>query len=200
MGRRNLDVASRETSIPVTVSWEPFFLNRDTPPEGIDLIDYIASKYGPQMMQQYPARARQMAATGRKVGINFSDSRRVVNTLKAHSLMEWCNETNPNLSDLLMESLFQAYFEDSVDVNDIENLVACVSKVDGLDVSAAKTAIESGSYSEGVLRKDADAKKKRVNGVPFFIIENQNDGSTIKFSGAQPPDVIKEQLAEAFKA
>lgn len=36
-----------------------------------------------------------------------------------------------------------------------------------------------------------------VSGVPFFIIENQRGGRNSVFSGAQPPEVIAEQLEEA---
>ena len=128
-----------------------------------------------------------MHDTGRQAGIIFSEKRRVVNTMNAHRLMEWCNTTQPELADSLMENLFSAYFEEGLDVSKFETLIEICRKVEGLDMEAAKTALETTElFSDEVIEKDNKAKRGlRVSGVPFFIIENQNGGRPITFSGAQ---------------
>ena len=40
-------------------------------------------------------------------------------------------------------------------------------------------------------------KSQGISGVPFFIIEQNNGGKPLAFSGAQPIDVIAECLEEA---
>lgn len=43
----------------------------------------------------------------------------------------------------------------------------------------------SDKYRAEVMHKDNQMKRMRVGGVPFFIIENQNGGRPVAFSGAQ---------------
>ena len=46
-------------------------------------------------------------------------------------------------------------------------------------------SVLSDKYKSDVMQKDYQMKRLRVGGVPFFIIENQNGGRPVAFSGAQ---------------
>jgi predicted DsbA family dithiol-disulfide isomerase len=47
VGKRRLEQAIKKLDAPVSVRWLPFFLNPNVPPEGWDLKEHIAEKYGP---------------------------------------------------------------------------------------------------------------------------------------------------------
>jgi len=89
----------------MTVEWEPFLLNRDTPAEGIDMIDYIRDRYGGDMARNFDKRVEGMAASGRAVGISFNRSRRVVNTLDGHRLVEFVKGRYADKAGILMVSI-----------------------------------------------------------------------------------------------
>ncbi len=186
MGKRNLELAAREASIPIQVQWEPFFLSTDTPKEGIEISEYLAMKYGSQNMAQMSKRMEHLNEAGRAVGINFTKSRLVVPTIDAHRLMEWCNtQQSAAKGDELMENIFKKYFEQGKNISNKEILLDAIREV-GLDVSAADKMLSSNEFTSDVISKDRSVKGGRISGVPFFILSNDNVKSKpITFSGAQ---------------
>ena len=115
-----------------------------------------------------------------------------------------------------MEILFKKYFVDGTNLNDIDSTTSTNQSV--LLTSALEAGISEGivqayqnidksskaSLLRGIEAKDNSAKQQRVNGVPFFIIENQNVDNSSKrkhlmFSGGQPVDAMTEYLEEAYK-
>lgn len=168
------------------VKWEPFFLNINTPHEGIPLMEYIKDKYGPQAAAGFLQKRKHLSDAGTKVGIAFTDDRLVIPTLDCHRIVEWCNETAPEKADTLMESIFIAYFERGENVSRREVLLEVCGRVHDLDVNGAASMLEGDSYRESVMEKYTSATRNlRVSGVPYFIIENQNGGRPTSFSGAQ---------------
>ena len=164
----------------------PFFLNRNVHPEGEDLVEYIAKKYGPEAGRRFNSPDNPLNAAGRKVGIDFNPARRVIPTLLCHRAMEWCNEKTPEKSDEFMEALFKAYFEQAADVSKTDSLLACAEAV-GLDVGALRAVLDK--PEEFLAAVDAKAshatRNLRVSGVPYFIIEGPGTDRPIAFSGAQ---------------
>jgi predicted DsbA family dithiol-disulfide isomerase len=128
VGKRNLEEAARQSGVPIAVQWEPFFLDTTTPAEGRDLKEYITTKYGPEAAASFAAPDGPLDTAGRAVGIAFNKSRRIINTLDGHRVMEWCNQNQPALSDHLMEILFKAYFVEAKDLSNRDVLLdVCVS-------------------------------------------------------------------------
>jgi len=168
------------------VQWEPFFLATDIPKEGMDMMDYFAAKYGAANLSQIAKRTEYLHEAGRNVGIAFSKARRVVPTLNAHRLMEWCNSRQPlQKSDELMENLFKKYFEEAKDISSHDVLVEAAREA-GLDVAQVTAFLTSDELGSAVLGKDMQVKKEmRVSGVPFFVITKSGGGKPLTFSGAQ---------------
>ena len=50
VGKHHLEEAmkSLEEDVSFQVLWSPFFLNSNTPEEGIPVLEYLSRKYGPQ--------------------------------------------------------------------------------------------------------------------------------------------------------
>lgn len=166
-------------------------MNINTPPEGYDLQEYLFSKYGSAAVARFSSLDNPLDKAGERVGITFNKSRRVINTLDGHRLMEWCNNNFPEKADSLMESLFHAYFEQAKDLSKVDELLSCAKAV-GLDETAAREILEGTAFRDEVLLADGEVKSKlRVSGVPFFIIEPLGGGRPTAFSGAQVMTVIK---------
>lgn len=172
-------------SLSVEVRWRPFFLNLNIPPEGEDLIQHLVAKYGRQAVERFSAPNNPLDAAADRVNIKFNKARRVINTMDAHRLVEWCSEKHPDRVDLLMESMFHAYFENARDLSKHEELLQVTDGV-GIDRSAVQTVLLSDAHREAVLRFDRDIKR-RVSGVPYFIVEDPRfpRQKPVTLSGAQ---------------
>ena len=172
-------------SLTVSVQWKPYLLSVNTPPDGEDMFEHLAAKYGRQAAERFRLPGNPLDLAGEKVGISFSKTRRFVNTMDGHRLMEWCNTVQPDKSDALMEVLFHAYFEEGRDISKKAELVQAAQCV-GLDVEAINAMLDSNQYRDTVLQFDNQVKnRKGVSGVPHFIIEDNNGGRPTAFSGAQ---------------
>lgn len=182
----------------VTIEWKPYMLSPNTPDEGEDLMEHLAAKYGRAAVEKFGKPGNPLDLAGKKVGINFNQARRFINTVKGHQLMEYCNRTHPEKSNELMEKLFHAYFEEAKDLSKVPELLS-VASIAGLDTVAVETVLQSNQFRDDVLRYDHQVKTQlRVSGVPYFIIESNKTGERpTAFSGAQPPEVIAEVLLEA---
>lgn len=180
---------SRELNLSIT--WEPFFLNKDTQPEGVPLMEYLQRKYGPTAVARFSSPNNPLDAAGKKVGIVFNPNRRVVPTLDAHKIVEWVKATSP-LGNTFMELLFQKYFVQGLNIAQRDTLLSCVQEI-GLNVEEAERILNSAEYTSSVLEKDRRNNRMGIHGVPFFIMGKQS------FSGAQPPVVLEEMLNVMFE-
>jgi predicted DsbA family dithiol-disulfide isomerase len=85
-----------------------------------------------------------------------------------------------------MEQLFKSYFEEAKDLSKIETLVSIARSVDGLSEDSVRSMLESDQFAAEVLQADQRSKRGlRVSGVPYFVIEDNNGGRPVAFSGAQ---------------
>lgn len=201
MGKRHLEAAISSSpelqGTVVRVHWLPFLLNQNTPEEGYDLRDYLAMKYGPDVAEKFGVPDNPLNSAGRKVGINFNLSRRIINTVAAHALVEHVMTSDIEKTNDLMEAMFVAYFEEAKDLSKVEELQS-VGRVIGLCSETVKNVVTSNASKTAVLRKVRETQHAyRVRGVPFFLVEPIDGGRPIAFSGAQPPEIIAEQLVEA---
>ena len=200
MGKRHLEAAASKASIPISVDWQPFFLNHNTPAEGEDLLAHLTKKYGPAAVARFDAPDNPLDRAASKVGIAFNKRRRVVRTADSHRLVEWCKATAPEREDALMEALFKAYFEEAKDLSQRSELAACAAAC-GIDGAAAAALLESDEYAREVEVKARGWSRQGVSGVPFFVVHPRSgEGQPVGFSGAQPSEMIAEVLAEQAAA
>ena len=184
---RALDLSGRND---IAISWRPFQLNPDMPPEGMTRDDYVRAKFGggDRPRQIYQA----IAESGREAGIEFQFSKikRTPNTVLSHRLVHW--SAKQERQDEVVAELFRAYFEDGLDVGDLEILVECARRA-GLDRELAHQFLLSEEGRQEVVASDVYARRLGINGVPCFIVNRK-----YAVSGAQPPSAFVEvfNLAE----
>ncbi len=178
IGYRQLEQALNETGIAAKVQWHPFELNPEMPPEGQNLRDHLAEKYGTTPEQSIAAR-QQLSDLGATLGFvfDFNDDARMVNTFQAHQLIEWADEQGQQSEVKL--ALFKAHFSDARNVSDIDTLVAIATET-GLDGEAARVALEGEQMAWNVRTMQQFWIEKGVRGVPAMVFDKQH-----LLSGAQ---------------
>ena len=189
VGKRRLEKATAAVGGPVAVRWLPFQLNPAMPKEGVSRREYRTRKFGSwERSQELDAR---VVAAGEAEGIHFAFDRieRTPNTLDAHRLV-WLAERQ-GVQDAVVEALFRAYFTEGRDISNRQTLLNVVAEA-GLDRHEAEALLNAEDGLEGIKDGDALARRFRVDGVPFFIVNG-----TLTLSGAQQPDAFLEAFQRA---
>jgi predicted DsbA family dithiol-disulfide isomerase len=182
-----LDRVSGEVS--ADLHFQPFELNPQMPPEGQDINEHLAEKYGATPEQSQRNR-EGIRARGEAVGFTFSmDKRgRIYNTFDAHRLLHWAAEEGRQPA--LKHALFRAYFTDGENPSSHEVLL-CVAAEVGLDVARAKQILASDEYAEETRQQERFYLDQGIHSVPAVIINNR-----YLISGGQPVEVFEQALRQ----
>jgi predicted DsbA family dithiol-disulfide isomerase len=189
IGKRRLEKAVAAFDGPVRVRWLPFQLNPSMPKEGIRRREYRTRKFGSwERSQELDARVVEV---GQSEGIHFAFDRieRTPNTLDAHRLIGLAERKG--VQGAVVEALFRAYFTEGRDISNRRTLLDVVAEA-GLDRLEAEALLNSDGGLEAIKDADALARRFRVEGVPFFVV---ND--TLTLSGAQQPDAFLAVFRQA---
>ncbi len=173
--------------VDADLHWHPFELNPQMPPEGQDLREHLAEKYGTTAAQSHAARER-LTGIAKSLGVEFRfyDGMRVRNTFRAHQLLHWAGEQGRQ-TDLEL-ALFDSYFSREEDVDDLDVMVAAAGRA-GLDEELARAVVADGRYADAVREEQQFWLGKGINAVPSFIL----DGRYL-IPGAQDPEVFVAAL------
>ena len=206
IGKRHLEAALAQCDLPVSIRWLPYFLNPDTPPEGEAYRPFLERKFGgAAALEGIWARVRD---AGVKTGIDFAFEKIELraNTLHAHRLiyhaqtvMSAARPETVSLADGaggtaigdLVEALFAAQFLAGRHVGD-RAVLADVAASCGMEREAVLRYLESAADAEAVRGGADEARRKGINGVPFFIFNNR-----LAASGAQPPQALLQVMRQA---
>jgi predicted DsbA family dithiol-disulfide isomerase len=181
IGKRRLEKAlALRPDLVVDVTWRPFQLNPDMPPEGMERKAYVTAKFcgGGHADRIYA----NVAEVGESIGIPFAFDRirRTPNTRDAHRLIRWA--AAQGRADPVVEGLFRAYFIDGRDIGDRATLAETAGAA-GLEASEAGRWLEGTADIGPVLAEDRGARRLGINAVPCFIFERH-----YAVSGAQEPE------------
>jgi predicted DsbA family dithiol-disulfide isomerase len=191
VGTRRFSAALDRFDRDVDVSYRAFELDPTVPPEGMDLDDYLARKFGnPAALDGVRGR---LARVGAEVDIDFRwDGQRRVNTFDAHRLAVWGEDVGgAGVRAALEQRLFRAYFTDNDDVSDHAVLSGLAADVD-LDHTAAAEALATGAGADRVRAEEAKATELGIGAVPTFVIEGR-----WAIPGAQDVDTFVQVLQRA---
>jgi predicted DsbA family dithiol-disulfide isomerase len=189
IGKRRLEkaIAALDRQHEVRVRWLPFQLNPTMPREGISRRDYRIKKFGSwERSQELDARVIEV---GKEEGINFAFDKieRTPNTVDAHRLI-WLADKD-GVQDAVVEALFRAYFTEGRDISNRQTLIDVVAEA-GLD--RVEGVLNGDDGLEAMKVAEELSRRHRVEGVPFFIVNNK-----ITLSGAQHPDSFLEAFRQA---
>lgn len=191
IGLKSLETALGRASdaVAADLHFQPFELNPDMGPEGQDIGEHIAQKYGSTPAQQEQSR-EMIRQRGADVGFTFDMSRRgrIYNTFDAHRLLHWAELEGRHLA--LKKALLRAYFTDGEDVSSSGVLVRLAEGA-GLDAARARAVLDSGAYAEDVRRQERLFQQRGIHSVPATIV----DGTHL-IPGGQPPEVFEQALRQ----
>jgi predicted DsbA family dithiol-disulfide isomerase len=192
--RLELAVAEVQDEVGVDINWRPYRLNPDYPPEGVDQKKMLVQKLGGE--ERVAQAHRTLTDLGREVGINYDFEAITIgpNTLDAHRLIHWAMIEDREKQDKVVAALFKANFEEGRNIGDHAVLLDIAEKA-GLDRAVIASLLASEADRDLVLAEIDAAQKMGVNGVPFFIFDQQ-----YAVSGAQTPEVLAGALREIAKA
>ena len=195
IGLKSLEAALAKLGDEVIadIRFQPFELNPDMSPEGEDLTEHIAKKYGSTPEQM--ARNREMIrARGAELGFVFDMSKRarIYNTFDAHRLLHWAEGTGKQRE--LKQALFNAYFTDGRDPSDRQVLEE-VAATAGLDCERARQILTSTEYADEVRSREHLYLRNGIQAVPAVILNNR-----YLVQGGQPIEVFERALRQAAAA
>jgi len=168
----------------VEVEWRPFYLRPDTPPEGMELPEYIKH-----------ARANGSEERLRTIanlhGMEFKSTERIYNTRLAHEATEYAREHGRG--NEFHKVLFRAVYVEGKDPGSW-GVLRFVAQEVGLNADEMQSSVESEKYTANVAEQVQWAYQIGVSGVPTYVINDR-----YALVGAQPYEVFKNALAQIME-
>jgi predicted DsbA family dithiol-disulfide isomerase len=181
IGKRHLDEALKAVQGPYDVSWNPFQLNPEIPPEGQPFDIYLTKRFGS------PANVEpvleHLTAEGKASGIQFRFDRiqHVPNTLPVHQLMQHAATAGADQS-ALADHLMSAFFEDGINIGE-RGILVDIAKAHGISAKETIEAVGSDRIRQIVATREAQVRSSGIAGAPGFLINQR-----LLVVGAQPID------------
>jgi predicted DsbA family dithiol-disulfide isomerase len=162
------------------VTWLPFDLHPEYPPEGIPRA---------QLLARYGGFDAQLAARFAQEGLEYAPNPDVVpNSFAALRLAELARDLDRH--DEVHDRLMDAYWRDGVNIGDPDELRRLLHDLPADDV---ERVLATDAYADRVRASTNQALSVGVNGVPAWVIDGR-----MLVPGAQPREVftrVFEQLA-----
>ncbi len=172
-------VAKLENEYDVEIDWKPFYLRPDTPPEGMDLPDYVKRA-------QASGADKRLQEMAQQNGLDFVPTKRLHNTRLAHEAHAYAAENGQGKA--FHHAVFQKIYGQGLDISDWQVLRQAASEA-GLDPDDMQRTVDGGKYTQLVMEEVQLASQIGVTGVPTYVI---NDRYAVV--GAQPYEVFKNAL------
>jgi predicted DsbA family dithiol-disulfide isomerase len=191
IGLKSLEQALQrlDGEVVADLHFQPFELNPQMGPEGENVAEHLAHKYGstPEQMAKNQEGIRQRGAS---LGFVFDmDKRsRIYNTFDAHRLLHWAELEGKQPA--LKLALLETYFSKGENVSSHDVLVRVASEV-GLDITEARKVLAENRYADEVRQQEQFFQSQGIRAVPSVIINGK-----YLVQGGQPPEVFEQTLRQ----
>ncbi|MCA5006253.1 DsbA family oxidoreductase [Sphingobacterium sp. WQ 366] len=193
IGKRRFEKSLENSSLndSVEIEWKSFQLNPDLQTDpSIRIDEYLALHKG-MPVDQAKALNTQVTQMAAEEGLVYNFDKSVVaNSFRAHVLTHFAKKYHKQ--DEVEELLFQSYFTDGKNIDDIEVLKNLAEKV-GLNALEYEDIVAKGTLDDEVKMDINEARQMGVQGVPFFVYDRK-----YAVSGAQPVELFAQTLEKAF--
>lgn len=180
IGKAKLDAALEiRPDHPFAIHWQPFMLNPDMPPGGMDRRTYLEAKFGGQRQAVQAYLPVQQAAEGAGLQMDLARIARTPCTLNAHRLIHWAGLEGRQAA--VVSALFRGYFAEGLDIGDPETLADLAARA-GMDRALTATLLAGENDIADIRARDAAIRESGLRGVPGFVIDAQ-----YVLTGAQEP-------------
>lgn len=199
----------------IEIVWKPYQIDPNIHIHGELFEDYCQRRWGGSEWTTY------LLQQGRKEGCNFANWKYICNTLRAHQLILYGTKYHSSdacTTDTMNAALFQALYEEGLNISRLDPLVTIGSKMfisansdtstSGFNADHLRTYLKEHQGRTEVEDEMENVQQQyRVRGVPSFhvgIVESNANtdnnidlpwiSTPISFSGAQPADIFVEIL------
>lgn len=190
VGSARLDkaIADLPDDIEVVVENHPFYLDPNTPAEGVVVADMLREKYGKEPSEMW----ERVEGEARKAGVTLDLSKqpRMFPTKKAHTITRLAKPLG--IQHELANAIANAYFLEHRQIND-DNVLADIAAEYGFDRGDAIDAMNDENELAITEQLANDAAAQGIRGVPFFVF-----GEKYALSGAQPDEVFQRALQQTI--
>ncbi len=184
--------AARIPGLALDIHFHPFELNPGMGPDGQDIEEHLAEKYGASPTQLAGTR-QAIRERGAALGFDFRmEARsRIYNTRDAHRLLHWADEAfGGAVQRTLKVGLLKAYFTDGRNVSDpavlLEQAVAA-----GLPEAQARELLASRRYDAEVAEAEAQVHAQGIHAVPAIVVNQRH-----LIQGGQSVEVFEQLLRQ----
>ncbi|NJD86531.1 MAG: DsbA family oxidoreductase [Betaproteobacteria bacterium] len=180
-------LARLKGELDVNIHFEPFELNPDMGPEGVETVPYLMRKYGrtAEQVRETQARIRERGAA---VGFAFGERKHVWNTFNAHRMLHWAGQEGRGLD--LKRALLRAYHGEGRNPGAADVLVELAGAV-GLDAARAKAIAEGDEFTSEVRQRERFWIERGVSAVPTLVVDDR-----YVIEGGQPPEAYEQALRQ----
>jgi len=197
LGLRKLQAAIKlfQQSSPSTqfaLKFEPFLLDPTLPTDhGVNKRERYIKRFGGA--EKVAAMEESMKARGKEYGINFSYDGNVRQTTDSHRMLWKAYEKGGEKQQLaLVDRLFSGYFEHAQDPAEPSWLAQQAAQAGVGSEEEMLAFLKSDEGKSEVAKGISNAQQLGINGVPFFILHKEGEGSKrFGISGAQEPQTFQ---------
>ena len=184
--------AARIPGLTLDLHFHPFELNPGMGPEGQDIEEHLAQKYGASPDQLAGTR-QAIRERGAALGFDFRmEARsRIYNTRDAHRLLHWAGEDfDAATQRRLKVALLHAYFTEGRNVSDTAVLLD-VAMAAGLPEAPARELLASRRFDADIAAAEAEVQRQGIRGVPAIVVNQRH-----LIQGGQPVEVFEQMLRQ----
>ncbi|MFG6487932.1 DsbA family oxidoreductase [Roseateles sp. BYS78W] len=186
--------AARIPGLALDLHFHPFELNPGMGPEGQDIEEHLAEKYGASPAQLTGSR-QAIRDRGAELGFTFNmEARsRIYNTRDGHRLLHWADEAfGGTVQRTLKLSLLKAYFTDGRNVSDPAVLLELATAA-GLPETEARELLASDRYAAEVEAAEAEVHRQGIHAVPAIVVNQRH-----LIQGGQSVEVFEKLLRQVL--
>lgn len=192
LGQKRLALALEAVAgeISANITWKPYQLEPNAPPEGFDVMEYLARKIGGE--ERVRQSHQMLTQMGAEIGLPFAfdKTKTFPNTLDAHRLLLWAGQIDAETQDKVAHALFTANFVEGRNVGDHDVLVD-IATACGMHAATVRERLATHVDCDTVRNEITNAQRMGVSGVPFFVVDGK-----YAISGAQGVDVFTNALRQ----
>ena len=193
IGLASLEIALKrlQGEVAAELHFQPFELHPDMGPEGVEVVPYLAKKYG-MSAEQVERNQQSIAERGKAVGFEFRMERRSRNwnTFDAHRLLHWAGEVGAAQQRALKHALLSAHFTEGENPGAREVLLRCAAQA-GLEAARAAAVVDGDEYADAVREREQLYQQAGISSVPSVIVNER-----YLIQGGQPPELFEQSLRE----
>ncbi|MDX6397619.1 MAG: hypothetical protein QOJ43_1027 [Gaiellaceae bacterium] len=170
-----------ERQLGARVSWLPFDLHPEYPPEGLPR-EQLLARYGPGMTE----RVREFFAAR---GLDYNPHPDVVpNSMRAQQLTELARDLGRHTPT--HDRIMDAYWSEAQDIGDLDVLRQLAAEVE-LPAEDVEQVLTTDRYRDRIVESTRQAAAVGASAVPAFVLDRK-----LLVLGAQPNEAFEHAFAQ----